>query len=91
MTRIAVLDDWQRVARTSADWSALEGRGDVVFFEDPFADLDAAASALAGFDALIVMRERTPFPARIERSAAGTCRAAASSSASVSSDVAAVE
>ena len=81
MTRIAVLDDWQRVARTSADWSALEGRGDVVFFEDPFADLDAAASALAGFDALIVMRERTPFPAalieRLPRARAAPPRAAA--------------
>ena len=65
MTRIAVLDDWQRVARAHADWSVLERRGDVVFFEDPFPDLDAAASALADFDALIVMRERTPCPAAL--------------------------
>lgn len=65
MTRIAVLDDWQKVARESADWSALERRAEVVFFETPFADLDATARALADFDALIVMRERTPFPAKL--------------------------
>jgi hypothetical protein len=34
MTKIAVLDDWQGVARTSADWSALEARAKVVFFPD---------------------------------------------------------
>jgi hypothetical protein len=35
--RIAVLDDWQRAARQSADWRPLMLRADVEFFEQPFA------------------------------------------------------
>jgi phosphoglycerate dehydrogenase-like enzyme len=63
MVKIAVLDDWQDVARTSADWSALEARAEVAFFGDPFASQDEAAAGLADFDILLTMRERTAFPA----------------------------
>ena len=62
MTKIAVLDDWQQVARTSADWSPLIARADVRFFDVPFADEDDAARQLADFEILLVTRERTPFP-----------------------------
>lgn len=65
MIRIALLDDWQRVARTSADWSALGARGDVRFFETPFKDEDDAARQLAEFEIILVTRERTPFPASL--------------------------
>ena len=65
MTAIAVLDDWQGVARTSADWSPLEARAEVVFFQAAFADEDAAAEALDRFDILLTMRERTPLPASL--------------------------
>jgi phosphoglycerate dehydrogenase-like enzyme len=65
MTRIAVLDDWQKVARTSADWSPLMARAQVEFFELPFASEDAAATRLAEFDIILVTRERTPFPASL--------------------------
>jgi len=63
--RIAVLDDWQHAARGSADWTALEQRAELVFFQKPFADEDEAAVALADFDIIMAMRERTPFPARL--------------------------
>lgn len=59
--RIAVLDDWQAVARQSADWTALKQRADVVFFEEPFPDQDKLAKALSEFDIIIAMRERTKF------------------------------
>ena len=62
MTRVAVLDDWQRVARSCADWKRLESAADVRFFVEPFASEDDAASALAGFDVILGTRERTPFP-----------------------------
>jgi len=62
MMRIAVTDDWQRVARDCADWAPLEARAEVRFFTDPFPSEDAAAAALAPFDAILVTRERTPFP-----------------------------
>ncbi len=61
-TRLAVLDDWQCVAKSCADWSRLSERAEVVFFEEPFKDADALAKALAGFEIIIAMRERTRFP-----------------------------
>jgi phosphoglycerate dehydrogenase-like enzyme len=65
MTRIAVLDDWQGVAATLTDWSAVASRAELVFFGEAFSDADAAAAALAAFDAVVAMRERTPFPAEL--------------------------
>lgn len=65
MKRIAVLDDWQGVAATLADWRHVAAKAEVVFFQDAFASEDAAAAALANFDAVVAMRERTPFPARL--------------------------
>jgi phosphoglycerate dehydrogenase-like enzyme len=59
--RVAVMDDWQGVARDSTDWSALEARAEVVFLSGAFADEDEAAEALAPFEILIPMRERTSF------------------------------
>lgn len=60
MHRIAVLDDYQRIAHTFADWSRVPD-SEVVVFHDHVADEDALASRLAPFDVLIAMRERTPF------------------------------
>ena len=65
MTKIAVLDDWQGIARQSADWSALQARADVTFFSDAFADETDAAARLADFDILLAMRERTHFTASL--------------------------
>ncbi|SHH11332.1 D-2-hydroxyacid dehydrogenase family protein [Pollutimonas bauzanensis] len=65
MTRIAILDDWQRFARIAADWAPLESRASLQFFHSPFRDEDEAAAALAEFDIIVAMRERTPFPATL--------------------------
>jgi len=59
--RVAVLDDWQGVAKRSADWSTLQQQADVIYFEDPFAGPDKLAQALSGFDIIVAMRERTKF------------------------------
>ncbi len=67
MTKIAILDDWQDVARSSADWSGLASRADLTFFADAFDTEDAAAAALADFDILLTMRERTAFPETLLR------------------------
>ena len=61
-TKVAVLDDWQGVARASADWSVLEARTELTFFADAFANEDDAATKLADFDIVLSMRERTPLP-----------------------------
>ncbi len=62
MTKVAVLDDWQGVARTSADWSPLQARAEVVFFAKAFDNEDDAGRQLADFDIVLSMRERTPLP-----------------------------
>jgi hypothetical protein len=62
MAKVAVLDDWQEVARKSADWSPLAARAELVSFPDAFRGEDEAAVALADFDVLLTMRERTAFP-----------------------------
>jgi len=63
--RVAVLDDWQRIAEGSADWSPLKARAEVVFFHEAFASEDEAAAKLADFDVLMTMRERTAFPSSL--------------------------
>ncbi len=67
MTRVAVLDDWQGIARSSADWSALTRRAEVVFFDKALAGEDDAVAKLKDFDILLTMRERTAFPASLVR------------------------
>ncbi|HEY2206862.1 MAG TPA: D-2-hydroxyacid dehydrogenase family protein [Pseudonocardia sp.] len=61
--RIAILDDYQNVAREFADWGSLDG--EVVVFTRPFTGADDIVRNLAGFDVLVAMRERTPFPAEV--------------------------
>lgn len=65
LTRLAVLDDYQDVARSCADWDALRSRGiDVTFLHaPPPTDPTAKAAALQDFDAIAAMRERTVFDA----------------------------
>ena len=59
--RIAVLDDYQTVALTIADWSPLKGRAEVTVFKDHLADDDSLVERLRDFDCILGMRERTAF------------------------------
>jgi phosphoglycerate dehydrogenase-like enzyme len=62
--RVALLDDYQDVALRCADWGGL----DVTAFNDHLDDDDALVARLEPFDAVVAMRERTPFTAaRLER------------------------
>jgi phosphoglycerate dehydrogenase-like enzyme len=61
MAAIAILDDYQNVALRMADWSGLQKAHKVVAFSERLPDVDALAKALAGFDVIGIMRERTPF------------------------------
>jgi len=61
-TKIAILDDYQHVALTMADWSAVQRRASVEVFTDTITDPAALAVRLLPFDVLCVMRERTPLP-----------------------------
>jgi len=62
MTRVAILDDWQGIARQSADWPRLAARAELVFFENAFANEEEAADTLQDFDIVLSMRERTVMP-----------------------------
>jgi phosphoglycerate dehydrogenase-like enzyme len=62
--RVAILDDYQVVALGFADWSGLEA----TVFTDHVADDDELVERLAPYEAIVAMRERTPFTAaRLER------------------------
>ncbi|MFE7930338.1 D-2-hydroxyacid dehydrogenase family protein [Streptomyces sp. NPDC057456] len=65
--RCAVLDDFQNVATTLADWSvpASGEEMEVVSFTEHFGDEDVLAVALADFDCVVTLRERVPFPASL--------------------------
>jgi phosphoglycerate dehydrogenase-like enzyme len=58
VTRVAVLDDYQRRASGFADWASLGPGVDVAFFPERI-DQAAIADTLADFDVLVLMRERT--------------------------------
>ncbi|MGA8547370.1 MAG: D-2-hydroxyacid dehydrogenase family protein [Mycobacterium sp.] len=60
--RVAILDDYQNVALTMADWSEVAARANITVFTDHLADQDAVVQRLAPFDVVCVMRERTPLP-----------------------------
>ena len=61
--RLAILDDYQQVSGDYADWNSLAADGvSVTVFSTPFASESDAVQALLGFDIVVAMRERTPFP-----------------------------
>lgn len=59
--QIAVIDDWQDVARDVVDWSVLDSIGQVTFIHEYPAERDTLAARLHRFEVICVMRERTPF------------------------------
>jgi D-3-phosphoglycerate dehydrogenase len=67
MTRLrcAILDDYFNLALDVADWAKLADRVDTTVFSHPFASEQAAASALADFEIICAMRERTAFPSSL--------------------------
>jgi phosphoglycerate dehydrogenase-like enzyme len=66
--RVAVLDDYQRVALRSGRWEELGETVQVAAFCDHLYDDDAVVEQLEPFEVVVTMRERTPFPrTRLER------------------------
>jgi len=59
--QIAVIDDWQDVARDVVDWSVLNSLGEVTFVHEYPADNATLAERLGRFEVICVMRERTRF------------------------------
>lgn len=63
--RVAVCDDWEQSAQECADWSAVQQFATVDFFTSGFGSAEAAVRALQDYDAICLMRERTPFPKEV--------------------------
>ncbi|HWC28860.1 MAG TPA: D-2-hydroxyacid dehydrogenase family protein [Dehalococcoidia bacterium] len=61
MVRIAVLDDYQGIALSHGGWERLPADCQVEAFRDHLSDEGALAQRLAPFEAVVAMRERTPF------------------------------
>ncbi|SDQ09051.1 D-2-hydroxyacid dehydrogenase family protein [Actinopolyspora saharensis] len=62
---VAVLDDYQNVARDYGDWESLPAGTEVVVFDEHIADSDELVRRLARFDVVAAMRERTAFPREV--------------------------
>jgi len=61
MLKIAILDDYARVALQSADWTVLQGKAEITVFDRHLSE-DEAASVLQPFDVLCTIRERMSLP-----------------------------
>ncbi|MCK9908240.1 D-2-hydroxyacid dehydrogenase family protein [Microbacteriaceae bacterium K1510] len=62
MIKAAILDDYQNVALSYADWSPVTKDVEITVFNKPFASQAEAIKALQGFAIVVGMRERTAFP-----------------------------
>jgi len=62
--KIAVLDDYQDVCRSTRAFGKVRGH-EVLVFNDHVTDVDELARRLAGVEALVLMRERTPVTAAL--------------------------
>jgi D-3-phosphoglycerate dehydrogenase len=58
----AVLDDYQNVAMSMGDWSTLAGDIKIKVFNEHLGGAENVVKALADFEIVCAMRERTPFP-----------------------------
>ena len=65
MRSCAILDDYQGIATTIADWRPLSDKVDVHVFRDHIVDRAALAEALQRFEIVVAMRERTAFDAAL--------------------------
>ncbi|TPI41352.1 D-2-hydroxyacid dehydrogenase family protein [Mesorhizobium sp. B3-1-6] len=62
---IAVLDDYQRIASSMANWHGLSTRAKVSFFHDHAGDADDLIARLLSFDVVVLMRERSRIDATV--------------------------
>ena len=60
MLKVAILDDYQNVSQEFVDLKKLSGKYEFKIFSDPFLDEADAIEQLSEFEALLIMRERTP-------------------------------
>jgi phosphoglycerate dehydrogenase-like enzyme len=62
---LTLLDDYQGLAMDMADWSSLPPGTRIQVLRESLSSEDELVRRLAGTDVLVVVRERTPLPARV--------------------------
>ena len=65
MLKVAILDDYQNVAQQFVDLEKLSGKYEFKIFSESFVNEDDAIEKLSNFEALLIMRERTPITKNI--------------------------
>ena len=65
MLKVAILDDYQNVSQQFVDLQKLSGKYEFKVFSEPFIDEADTLEQLADFEALLIMRERTPMTKNI--------------------------
>ena len=65
MLKVAILDDYQNVSQQFVDLEKLSGKYEFKIFSEPFVDESDILDQLADFEALLIMRERTPMTKNI--------------------------
>ena len=65
MLKVAILDDYQNVSQQFVDLEKLSGKYEFKIFSEPFVDEADTLEQLADFEALLIMRERTPMTKNI--------------------------
>jgi len=65
MTKVAILDDYQGVSQEFVDLKKLSGKYEIKIFSEPFVNEDDAIEQLSDFEALLIMRERTPITKKL--------------------------
>ena len=65
MLKVAILDDYQNVSQQFFDIEKLSGKYEIKIFSEPFVDEAEVLEQLADFEALLIMRERTPITKNI--------------------------
>ena len=60
MLKVAILDDYQNVSQQFVDLEKLSGKYEIKIFSEPFEDEADTLEKLSDFEALLIMRERTP-------------------------------
>ena len=60
MLKVAILDDYQNVSQQFVDLEKLSGKYEFKIFSEPFVNEAEAIEQLSNFEALLIMRERTP-------------------------------
>ena len=65
MLKVAILDDYQNVSHQFVDLKNLSGKYEFKIFSEPFLNEDDAIEQLSEFEALLIMRERTPITKKL--------------------------